>query len=259
MTFHPYHIVQPSPWPLTRSFRAFTLIVSFINLFSIKFIIIFIGLNFILILSSYLWWRDIIREATFQGCHTFIVKNGLKLGIILFIIREIIFFFRFFWAFFHRSLSPEIEIGIMWPPIGLSLFNPFAIPLLNTSILLSSGVTVTWAHHSILNKNYSKAAQGLLLTVILGVYFTILQGFEYFTSSFSINDRIVGTTFFLSTGFHGIHVIIGTIFLLINLVRIIKGHFSVTHHVRFECAAWYWHFVDVVWIFLYTFIYWWVY
>lgn len=167
------------------------------------------------------------------------------------------FFFSFFWAFFHRSLSPSVEIGSLWPPQGIKAFNPFQIPLLNTAILLGSGVTVTWAHHAIIENNYAQGVQALALTVFLGVYFTSLQALEYWEASFSIADAVYGSTFFVATGFHGLHVIIGTIFLLVCLVRQYFNHFSFTHHFGFEAAAWYWHFVDVVWLFLFVTIYWW--
>ena len=164
---------------------------------------------------------------------------------------------RFFWAFFHRSLSPAIELGASWPPIGIISFNPFQIPLLNTAILLASGVTVTWAHHRLIENNHSQTTQGLFFTVLLGIYFTILQAYEYIEAPFTIADSIYGSTFFIATGFHGIHVLIGTTFLLVCLLRHLNNHFSKNHHFGFEAAAWYWHFVDVVWLFLYITIYWW--
>ena len=212
---------------------------------------------FITIITIIQWWRDIIRERTFQGFHTYIVKLGIQWGIILFIVSEILFFIRFFWGFFHRRLSPTIELGIIWPPLGINPFNPFQIPLLNTIILLSSGITVTWTHHRLLEKNHQQATQSLFLTIILGIYFTILQAYEYIEASFSIADSIYGRSFFIATGFHGLHVIIGTLFLTICFIRLINNHFSKTHHFGFEAAAWYWHFVDVVWLFLYISIYWW--
>ena len=159
--------------------------------------------------------------------------------------------------FFHRSLSPAIELGASWPPIGIISFNPFQIPLLNTAILLASGVTVTWAHHRLIENNHSQTTQGLFFTVLLGIYFTILQAYEYIEAPFTIADSIYGSTFFIATGFHGIHVLIGTTFLLVCLLRHLNNHFSKNHHFGFEAAAWYWHFVDVVWLFLYITIYWW--
>lgn len=205
----------------------------------------------------YQWWRDITREGTFQGIHTNQVTLGLKIGIILFITSEVFFFISFFWAFFHRRLSPVIELGLIWPPIGINIFNPFQIPLLNTIILLSSGISVTWAHHRLINKNFNETYKRLLLTIILGIYFSFLQGYEYIDASFTFADSVYGSTFFIATGFHGIHVLIGTLFLFICFLRHNKFHFSKNHHFGFEAAAWYWHFVDIVWLFLYLSIYWW--
>lgn len=254
---HPFHLVNYSPWPLTGAIGTITTVSGLIQWFhQYNLILFFIG-NIIILLTIFQWWRDISREGTFQGLHTLAVTLGLRWGIILFIVSEIFFFISFFWAFFHRSLSPTIELGIIWPPIGILPFNPFHIPLLNTSILLASGVTVTWAHHSLIEKNHSQALQSLFFTVILGIYFSILQAYEYIESPFTIADNIYGSTFFIATGFHGLHVLIGTSFLLICLIRHINNHFSNKHHFGFEAAAWYWHFVDVVWLFLYISIYWW--
>nr|UJY96970.1 cytochrome c oxidase subunit III [Potamometra berezowskii] len=254
---HPFHLVDPSPWPLTGSIGAMTLTSGMVMWFHMKNpTLMMIGIV-ILMLTMIQWWRDIIREGTYQGKHTIMVTNGLKWGMILFIISEIFFFVSFFWAFFHSSLAPTIEIGMTWPPKGIQTFNPMDIPLLNTTILLSSGITITWAHHSIMNKNHSQTIKGLFLTVTLGIYFSILQAYEYLESPFTISDSVYGSCFFMATGFHGIHVIIGTTFLMVCLVRTMKFHFSNQHHFGFEAAAWYWHFVDVVWLFLYISIYWW--
>jgi len=228
--------------------------VSWFHLNSI--FLFFIGIILLLIVIIQ-WWRDIRREGAIQGLHTSIVELGLRWGIALFIISEIFFFLRFFWAFFHRRLSPNIEIGSIWPPFGIKVFNPFQVPLLNTVILLSSGIRVTWAHHSLLIGNYSQTKIGLRVTILLGIYFSILQILEYFEASFTFADRIYGSTFFIATGFHGLHVIIGTLFLIVILMRHIKWEFRKDHHFGFEAAAWYWHFVDVVWLFLYIIIYWW--
>lgn len=221
-----------------------------------SFILAVIGL-LLIILTIIQWWRDVIREGTFQGHHTLKVTRGLRLGMILFIISEVCFFFAFFWAFFHRSLAPRVEIGCCWPPAGITPLNPFEVPLLNTGVLLTSGLTVTWAHHRLIEGDWVGGLQGLTLTVFLGIYFTVLQIGEYFETSFTIADGVYGSTFFVATGFHGLHVIIGSIFLLVCLVRVYKYHFSTGHHFGFEAAAWYWHFVDVVWLFLYVSIYWW--
>ena len=255
--FHPYHLVDISPWPLTGSISAIILttgLVKWFHQFNIDLLILGIIATLLTIIQ---WWRDIIRERTFQGLHTAKVVNGLRWGIVLFITSEVMFFFSFFWAFFHRSLRPSVEIGACWPPAGIQPFNPFQIPLLNTAILLASGATVTWAHHAILESNYTQSVQGLFLTVILGIYFTALQAIEYYEAPFTIADSVYGSTFFVATGFHGLHVIIGSGFLLVTLGRAYICHFSSKHHFGFEAAAWYWHFVDVVWLFLYISIYWW--
>lgn len=254
---HPFHLVDIRPWPLTASIGALVLttgIVKWFNHFEIN--LFFIGIT-ILCITSYQWWRDVSRERTYQGLHTLKVRLGIKLGIILFIVSEVFFFLSFFWAFFHRRLSPSIEIGMQWPPIGIKPFNPVQIPLLNTIILLSSGVTVTWSHHRIIEKNLREAKNRLIITIILGVYFTSLQALEYWEATFSISDSVYGSTFFMATGFHGLHVLIGTSFLAVCLGRILNNHFSSYHHFGFEAAAWYWHFVDVVWLFLYINVYWW--
>nr|YP_009919129.1 cytochrome c oxidase subunit III [Triatoma mexicana]QMP96761.1 cytochrome c oxidase subunit 3 [Triatoma mexicana] len=254
---HPYHLVDYSPWPLTGSIGAMTLTSGMIMWFHKNDMsLYFLGI-LITVLTMIQWWRDITREGTYQGKHTLAVTNSLKLGMILFIISEVFFFISFFWAFFHSSLSPTIEIGMTWPPKGILTFDPMQIPMLNTMILLCSGITVTWAHHSLMESNHSQATQALFITVTLGLYFTMLQGFEYYESSFTISDSIYGSCFFMATGFHGIHVIIGTTFLAVCLMRHIMCHFSSKHHFGFEAAAWYWHFVDVVWLFLYISIYWW--
>nr|QXP43467.1 cytochrome c oxidase subunit III [Camptoloma vanata] len=254
---HPFHLVDYSPWPLTGAIGVMTLMMGMIKWFhNFNMNLLILG-YFIIILTMYQWWRDICREGTFQGKHTILVTKGLRWGMILFIISEVFFFLSFFWAFFHSSLAPNIEIGIMWPPTGIMPFNPFQIPLLNTIILISSGVSVTWAHHALMENNNTQMTQSLFITIILGIYFTILQAYEYLEASFTIADSIYGSTFFMATGFHGLHVIIGTLFLLICLIRHLNNHFSNNHHFGFEAAAWYWHFVDVVWLFLYISIYWW--
>uniref|UniRef100_UPI0030FE1CA5 cytochrome c oxidase subunit 3 n=1 Tax=Amblyomma breviscutatum TaxID=3134081 RepID=UPI0030FE1CA5 len=259
MMFHPFHLVEKSPWPLSSSISAFSLTLGFVNYFSYKNSILIYFSMLILFLSSYQWWRDISREASFQGFHTFFVLSGLKLGMILFILSEVFFFISFFWAFFHSSLSPNVEIGSCWPPKGVVPFNPFEVPLLNSTILISSGISVTWSHHAIVNGNYKSSLFSLGMTIFLGILFTLFQAFEYFQAQFSITDGIFGSTFFLTTGFHGLHVIIGTTFLMVTFFRVKSNYISINHFFGFEAAAWYWHFVDIVWLFLFTFMYWWVY
>nr|APT41557.1 cytochrome c oxidase subunit III [Trichophoromyia ininii] len=254
---HPYHLVDYSPWPLTGAIGAMMTVSGLIMWFHQYSMMLLIMGTIITLITMYQWWRDISREGTFQGLHSIPVTLGLRWGMILFIISEVFFFVSFFWAFFHSSLSSAIELGAIWPPTGIYPFNPFQIPLLNTAILLASGVTVTWAHHSLIEKNHSQASQGLFFTIVLGIYFTILQAYEYIEASFTIADNVYGSTFFVATGFHGLHVLIGTTFLLICLIRHLQNHYSNTHHFGFEAAAWYWHFVDIVWLFLYVSIYWW--
>lgn len=257
MIRQPFHLVEYSPWPLTASIGAFRLAIGIASWFHNHGILcLYIAIT-IIIISIIQWWRDVIREATYLGHHTSYVTKGLRWGIILFITSEVLFFFAFFWAFFHRSLSPTPELGCAWPPTGITPLNPFRVPLLNTAVLLASGVTVTWAHHSLLEQSRTNTIQALILTVALGLYFTFLQAGEYIEASFSIADRVYGSTFFVATGFHGAHVLIGSSFLLVCLNRAISHHFSTHHHFGFEAAAWYWHFVDVVWICLYLCIYWW--
>ena len=254
---HPYHLVDESPWPLLAAAGGLMLTSGLVKWFHTNnSSLMFIGLALILLVILQ-WWRDVAREGALQGLHTGIVELGLRWGIILFIVREVFFFVSFFWAFFHRRLAPAVDIGSSWPPMGIKVFNPFQVPLLNTIVLLSSGVRVTWAHHALIEGNHTSAFQGLAVTIGLGLYFTALQAIEYYEASFSIADRAYGSTFFIATGFHGLHVIVGTTFLAVCLLRIGKNEYSAAHHFGFEAAAWYWHFVDVVWLFLYVSIYWW--
>nr|YP_010727952.1 cytochrome c oxidase subunit III [Bothrogonia tortilla]WDZ68133.1 cytochrome c oxidase subunit III [Bothrogonia tortilla] len=257
MNNHPFHLVDNSPWPITGSIGVMTLTSGTIMWFHKTSMTLFILGIMITLLTMIQWWRDIIREATYQGLHTKKVTTGMKIGMVLFILSEVLFFSSFFWAFFHSSLSPTMEIGLNWPPTGVKTFDPMNIPMLNTIILLSSGVSMTWAHNAILAKKFNQMIQSTFLTIILGIYFSMLQMYEYMESPFCISDSIYGSTFFMSTGFHGIHVIIGTTFIIVSLYRMWKLHFSSTHHVGFEASAWYWHFVDVVWLFLYISVYWW--
>nr|ASV72584.1 cytochrome oxidase subunit 3 [Arisubathynella cheongmiensis] len=257
MNNQPFHLVDISPWPLFASLNVYFLTMGLSKWFTLGMLDIFILGIVSLFLSCIQWWRDIIRESTSMGEHYYLVIMGLRWGMILFIISEILFFFSFFWAFFHSSLSPSIDLGCYWPPYNVISFNPEEVPLINTMLLLSSGASVTWSHHSLLENMYKEYIKGLILTIFLGVMFTMVQLMEYWESNFSLSDSIYGSTFFVATGFHGLHVIIGTIFLLIMLFRSIKMHFSSLHHVGLEAASWYWHFVDVVWLFLFVSIYWW--
>jgi len=256
---HPFHLVDPSPWPIFTSLAAFTTTFG-----GVMFMHGFVGGDFALALglmmiiySMFVWWRDVIRESTFEGHHTLGVQAGLRMGMILFIVSEIMFFFAFFWAFFHSSLAPTIDIGAVWPPKGLEVLNPWEVPFLNTLILLTSGASVTWAHHAILAGHRTQAIYALIVTVLLAVVFTGLQVLEYLDAPFNISDSVYGSCFYMATGFHGFHVFVGTVFLTVCLVRLGKFHFTRKHHFGFEAAAWYWHFVDIVWMFLFVAIYWW--
>ena len=254
---NPFHLVEIRPWPIIGSIGALFLTRGTANWFHTKnYTLITIGLA-IVIITIIQWWRDVTREGTIQGFHTIATARGLRLGIILFIVSEICFFFAFFWRFFHRRLAPTIEIGNIWPPVGVNPLSPWGVPLLNTVVLLSSGVSITWSHHSLLANKYQEAKFRLFITVILGFYFTMLQIIEYIETRFSLRDRVYGTTFFVATGFHGLHVIIGSTFLIVCYIRHLLNHFTQSHHLGFEAAAWYWHFVDVVWLFLFISIYWW--
>nr|QGN73968.1 cytochrome c oxidase subunit 3 [Prasinococcus sp. CCMP1194] len=256
---HPFHLVNPSPWPLFSSLAVLCITtggVLYMHGYSYGQEMLFFGLA-TLIYSMGIWWRDVIREASFEGHHTLAVQEGHRIGMLLFIVSEVMFFLGFFWAFFHSSLAPAIDIGATWPPAGIEVLSPWDIPFLNTLLLLSSGASVTWAHHAILAGNRTQAIYSLIVTLVFAFLFTALQGMEYVEAPFSISDSVYGSTFFMATGFHGFHVLVGSLFLSVCLFRSFQGQFSRTHHVGFEAAAWYWHFVDVVWLFLFIAIYWW--
>ncbi len=259
MRKHPYHLVDPSPWPLLASVACLVTTlggVMYMHSYAGGGVFLASGIGMI-IYSMCVWWRDVIRESTYQGHHTSAVQVGLRYGMILFIASEIMFFLAFFWAFFHSSLAPTVEIGAVWPPKGIQVLNPWEIPFLNTIILLSSGASVTWAHHAILAGYQKQGVAALAVTIALAVVFTGFQGYEYMEAPFTIADGVYGSTFYLATGFHGFHVIVGTLFLAVCLYRLFSHHFTKRHHFGFEAAAWYWHMVDVVWLFLFVSIYYW--
>lgn len=256
---HPFHLVSPSPWPLytSASLLALTLNAALgMHLFTNSYILFYISL-ILVITSMSLWFKDVVAEGTYLGNHTLAVQKGLNLGVILFIVSEVMFFLAIFWAFFHSALTPTVELGSQWPPMGIEPVNPFELPLLNTVILLSSGATITYAHHSLIKGDRKGSLYGSIFTVLLAIIFTIFQGIEYSVSSFTISDGVFGTCFFFGTGFHGFHVIIGTIFLAVALWRIYAYHLTDHHHLGYEAGILYWHFVDVVWLFLYISMYYW--
>lgn len=256
---HPFHLVSPSPWPFYTSGSLLALTCSAalsMHNFSNSYLSLYIAF-ILVIISMSLWFRDIITESTFLGDHTLAVQKGINLGVILFIVSEGLFFVAIFWAFFHSALTPTVELGSQWPPMGIEPVNPFELPLLNTVILLSSGATITYAHHSLIQGNRKGSLIGSIFTILLAIIFTGFQGIEYSVSSFTISDGAFGTCFFFGTGFHGLHVIIGTIFLSVALWRIYAYHLTDNHHLGLEAGILYWHFVDVVWLFLYVSIYYW--
>ncbi|MBA8876887.1 cytochrome c oxidase subunit 3 [Phyllobacterium myrsinacearum] len=274
---HDYHIIDPSPWPFLGSVGAFVMAIGGIaymryhnggelHLFGHNLAqpwLFLIGLAIVLY-TMFGWWSDTIKESK-EGHHTRVVSLHLRYGMIMFIASEVMFFVAWFWAFFDASLFPgEAEqvaraafTGGVWPPKGIEVLDPLHLPLYNTIILLLSGTTVTWAHHALIHNDRKGLVQGLTLTVLLGMLFSFVQGYEYMHAPFAFKDSIYGATFFMATGFHGFHVIIGTIFLLVCLLRAMRGDFTEKKHFGFEAAAWYWHFVDVVWLFLFFSIYVW--
>jgi cytochrome c oxidase subunit 3 len=256
---HPFHLVTPSPWPLLTSFALLTLTISaamYFNGFANGGTLVLLG--FVGTVSAMiLWFRDVVAEGTLMGNHTFAVQKGLNLGVALFIVSEIFFFISIFWAYFHSALAPTVELGTHWPPAGIDPLNPFEIPLLNTILLLSSGASVTYAHHSLIEGNRRGTILGIIITILLALLFTALQGFEYYEAPFTLSDGAYGSTFFFATGFHGLHVMIGTAFIAVAFFRILSYHLTDHHHLGFEASILYWHFVDVVWLFLYVSIYWW--
>ena len=271
---HDYHLVDPSPWPLIGSTSAFTMAVGLVM--TLKSLQIggmtlgpyVFGAGILGVLYTMLsWWTDVVREATHEGYHTRVVQIHHRYGMMMFIASEVMFFVAWFWAYFDASLYPNDPLqyqrmeltGGAWPPKGIETFDPWHLPLLNTLILLTSGTMITWAHHALLYNDRQGLKIGLWLTVILGIMFTSLQAYEYSHAGFGFSGNIYGATFFMATGFHGAHVIIGTIFLSVCLFRAYMGHFTARQHLGFEFAAWYWHFVDVVWLFLFASIYVWGY
>ena len=255
----PYHMVDPSPWPILVSFSLLSLMlgaVMYLHGFALGGYCLNLGFT-LTSFGAILWFRDIITEGTYLGHHTTEVQKGLSIGIILFIVSEVFAFLSVFWAFFHSSLSASVEIGGSWPPLGITPLDPFSIPLLNTILLLSSGAWVTWGHHSLIAGNRKGAIVGTFLTIIFAIVFTGLQYFEYSEAGFTMSDSVFGTVFYASTGLHGLHVIVGTIFIAVAFARMINYHLTDTHHAGFEASILYWHFVDVVWLFLFISVYYW--
>ena len=288
---HDYHLVNPSPWPLIGSLGAFTLAIGAVLWMNKDATGDFGGMagqpwvmiaGFALVFYTMIgWWRDVVRESVVTHEHTPVVKLGLRYGMILFIASEVMFFVAWFWAYFGVAFFPTDHGFAAWPPAGIQTFDPWHLPLVGTLVLLTSGTTITWAHHAIQTEDRSGAIWGLAITILLGLLFSALQAYEYVHAAFFFGSTgdvresasalsfiagsadavvepiIYGSTFFMATGFHGFHVIIGTIFLIVCFGRLLAGHFTAKSHYGFEAAAWYWHFVDVVWLFLFACIYVW--
>jgi len=272
---HPYHLLNPSPWPLVGSLSAGILAagtVMYMHKVSLGGIEVglkgvALGLSLVLF-TMFMWWRDVIKEAVVEKAHSPVTKIGLRYGMIFFICSEVMFFVAFFWAYIGAALytvDPSAGTVGVWPPAGIHPFDPFHVPFIMTLILLLSGTTVTWAHHALIEGKQKEAARALAITVGLGVLFSGFQAYEYSHGHFGWMDGLINphdiyaSTFYMATGFHGLHVIIGTIFLAVCYFRTVKGHFTPKSHFGFEAAAWYWHFVDVVWLFLFCAVYWWGY
>ena len=265
---HDYHLVDPSPWPVVGSIGAFTMLIGavfwmnkdYTGFFGLPVngspVIFFVGLAGVLYTMAG-WWRDVIKESVVLGNHTPVVKLHLRYGMLLFIASEVMFFVAWFWAYFNTAIFHS-DVGVSsWPPAGITTLDPWHFPLLNTLILLTSGTTVTWAHHCLIHGDRDGLKKGLWLTILLGLTFTSIQAYEYVHAPFGFGQNTYGSAFFMATGFHGFHVIIGTIFLIVCLIRSYRGDFRPEQHFGFEAAAWYWHFVDVVWLFLFIIVYVW--
>ena len=254
---HDYNILQPSIWPLLSALSAFIMLTGSVLYFhEYSPAVMIIGLLMVLY-CMYGWGSDVIVESNI-GDHTPVVTIGLRYAVIMFITSEVMFFVAWFWTFFKHALYPMDAVNNVWPPQGIETFDPWHLPLINTLILLCSGAAATWAHHAIAHDNDRKGLiNGLILSIALGALFTVFQAYEYAHATFSFSGNIYGASFFMATGFHGAHVLIGTIFLAVCLIRALKGHFTPEKHIGFEAAAWYWHFVDVVWLFLFAAIYIW--
>ncbi len=261
---HPYHIVRPSIWPLIGALAGGLFAVGAIMYmhdvklgeFSVGLKGLVLGLISI-VLVMFFWWKDVIYETITEKVHNKVTEIGLRYGMLLFIASELMFFVAFFWAFFNGALFPTEAIGFTWPPQNIEVLEPFGLPFLMTMILLLSGCTVTWAHHAILEGKNKEVVRALGLTVLLGAIFLGFQIYEYTHVAFGFTEGIYPSAFFMATGFHGFHVLVGTIFLAVCWRRSKKGHFTKDQHFGFEAAAWYWHFVDVVWLFLFVAVYWW--
>lgn len=254
---HPFHIVAPSPWPFVGAIGGLVSAIGLVLLMHHHGIYVLLMGLLIVICTMVGWWRDVLHESEDRKTYTPPVQLGLQIGMALFITSEVMFFVAFFWAFFNASLFPTEPTGGVWPPKGIQPLDPFDFPYFNTLILLLSATTLTWAHHAVLTRHNKEVIKGIGFTILLGLLFTSIQAYEYAHATFGFKEGIYSSTFYMATGFHGAHVIIGTLFLIVCWVRARMGQFTPARHIGLEAAAWYWHFVDVVWLFLFVSIYWW--
>nr|YP_009862152.1 cytochrome c oxidase subunit III [Carpoglyphus lactis]QKV10187.1 cytochrome c oxidase subunit III [Carpoglyphus lactis] len=255
--FIPFHLVNLSPWPLLTSFSILSFALGVVIMVRSFNVYPFLVSLFLLFFSSFLWGRDIHRESCYEGSHNEEAGVGFKIGMIFFIISECFFFLGMFWGYLHLAEAPAIEIGGVWPPVGVVTFDPMGIPFLNTILLVSSGISVTWCHHSMELGDFKSSVLSLSLTLLLGLSFTMFQLLEYYVCTFTFSCSSYSSIYFMGTGFHGLHVLIGSILLLICLFRFSNLYISPNRSLGFECSVWYWHFVDIVWFCLYLVFYWW--
>ncbi|HEX5325304.1 MAG TPA: cytochrome c oxidase subunit 3 [Acetobacteraceae bacterium] len=257
----PYHLVDPSPWPIIGAVGGFLIVLGIILAAHYGDYYVLTAGAVVVFIVMYFWWRDVVHESRTPGVHTPIVRIGLRYGMLFFITSEVMFFVAFFWSYFNFALFPSNVSGLanpVWPPPNIHTPDPFHLAILMTMILLLSGTTITWAHHSLIENDRKGLLTGLGITILLGASFTAIQLWEYTHSPFVfVGGGVYPSVFFLATGFHGFHVIVGTCFLIVCWFRAKAGQFTPQRHFGFEAAAWYWHFVDVVWLFLFTCVYWW--
>jgi len=252
---HPFHIVTLSPWPFFLAMSAFALTmggVLYMHSYLYGIVGIFCGLS-LLLLTVFNWWSDIIIESTMEGEHTSKVETTYMTGFCLFILSEFMLFVSFFWCNFHYSFNPNIHMGVSWPPVQLTtkLIHHSNMPSLMNEILICSSITVSIAHYFMNINDLNRCSIFLGLTIVLGVFFTAIQYIEYISSAISFSDGIFGSLLYLLTGFHGSHVLVGNLFLIVCFFRLRKFHFTKEHHIGFISAVYYWHFVDLIWLFVY--------
>lgn len=254
---HPFHLVSPSPWPFVGALAALIFMIGLVLFMHNQGLYVILMGLFLVLFTMVGWWRDVLKESEDTKIYTLPVQFSIKTGMALFITSEVMFFVAFFWAFFNASLFPTPPTGGVWPPEGIHPLNPFNYPYFNTLVLLLSGTTITWAHYAIQGNHKKEVVRGIGFTILLGILFLLIQAYEYMHATFGFKEGIYSTTFYITTGFHGAHVLVGTCFLVVCWFLAYFNKFTSDRHIGLEAAAWYWHFVDVVWLFLFVCIYWW--